>query len=109
MRERLPGSARHITAPEFTRQLVEVLAGFVAPFPERELERGSIALRLGHLARENADQLTDFCPSRVPLLFRRQAVINIFARAPIFHHAGPFYLRKMTRAPRLPHPEHLLS
>jgi CPA1 family monovalent cation:H+ antiporter len=37
MRERLPRAPRHITAAELSRQLIEIGAGFVLPFPQRDL------------------------------------------------------------------------
>src|SRR2546423_8075373 len=107
--ERLPGSARHITAAEFSGELVEVLARFVAAFSQRELERGAVPRCFRHFAREGANQLGHFCPGRVAFLFRGQSVVNIFPRAPVFDDAGPFQLREMARDSRLPHPKNFLK
>src|SRR2546423_10935026 len=109
MSERLPRSARDVTASEFSRQLVEVLAGLVAPFAKRELERRAVALRFRHFAREDANQLTDFRAGRVAFLFRGQTVIDIFPRAPVFNDASALQLGEMARDPRLAHAENLLE
>src|SRR5205085_541422 len=109
MSQCLPRAAGDVTAPEFSRQLVKIFPRFIASFSKRQLERGAIARGLRHFAREHPDQLRDFCPGRVPFLFRRQPVVNIFSRPPIFDDAGPFQLRQMTRDARLPHPENFLK
>ena len=52
MRERLPGTSRHVTAAKFSGQLVEVGARLVLPFAQRDFQRGSVARRLRQFARQ---------------------------------------------------------
>src|SRR4051794_39352797 len=109
MRERLPGTAGHVAAAKFSRELVEVFARFVTAFSQGELERRPVALRLRHFPSENADQLAHFGAGRVPLLLRRQPVVNIFSRPAILDYAGALQLGEVTRNPGLSHPENLLK
>ena len=46
-----------IIASEFSGELIEIFARLVLAFAQREFERGAIALRFRHFARERADQL----------------------------------------------------
>ena len=109
MRERLPGTSRHIAASEFPRQLVEIGARQVLPFPQRHFQRGAIARRLRKLARQRPRQLAYFRARGVQRIGLRQAVVDVFPRAPVDYHAGAFQLRKMTRDSRLAHAHDVLQ
>jgi hypothetical protein len=107
--ERLPGTAGDVAAAEFARQLVEVFPRLVPALPERELKRGAVPRRFRHFLSERADELAHFRAGGVALILGGEPIINVLARAAIFHHARALQLGQMTRNARLPHPENLLQ
>ncbi len=62
--QRLPGTARAITAAKATRELIEIFARFVLAFAQDDFERGPVALRLRHFAGEGAGQFAHLGPLR---------------------------------------------
>ncbi len=65
--QRLPRTARAMIAPETAGELIEILARLVLAFAQNDLERGPIALHLGHFASQRAGQFAHLRALRVQL------------------------------------------
>src|ERR1700730_3543654 len=109
MRQRLPGTARHVTASKFSREFIEIFARFVLTFTQGQLQRGAISRRFRQLAREHSDDFVYTRHGAVALRPLDRSVINIFAGTPVFNDAGTLQLSEMTGDTRLPESHDLLQ
>src|SRR5580700_7649802 len=98
-----------MTASESSGELVEIFTRFVLTLPQSQFQRRPITRCVRQFAGQRPYYFIYSRQRTVSIAALGRPIVNIFSRAPIIHHAGPFQLREMTRNTGLAHAQNLLQ